>query len=261
MTAGVPRKTDTRQALIDAALDVFLRRGFARATTREIAQTAGVAEGTIYRHFADKYALFHEVFLALTADVGAELLRLPERAGNATVRDNLEHVFVLVGSMQAQLSSLMASMWADPELEKKLCRPRPRARPGGVRTAGTGVAAGRVRPRRAATGPDPHRCRRRRGRRRGPRGALRPGHGARLEDAVLDDRRPPRAGGLPDPRRRRARHPCARLGADSSSGAPGVAPTVGAPRGSSGCPRLVLVGSAVGDRRDRLGRPFDAEAG
>ena len=76
-----PRRTDTRQALIDAALEVFLRHGFARATTREIAQTAGVAEGTIYRHFADKYALFHEVFLSLTVEVVAELQRFRERAG------------------------------------------------------------------------------------------------------------------------------------------------------------------------------------
>ena len=118
MTGSAPRKTDTRQALIDGALEVFLQRGFARATTREIAQTAGVAEGTIYRHFADKYALFHEVFLSLTAGVGEELRRIPARAGHGTVRDNLEYLFVLVGGMQAHLSSLMASMWADPELAR-----------------------------------------------------------------------------------------------------------------------------------------------
>ena len=111
-------KTDTRQALIDAAREVFLRRGFARATTKEIAQTAGVAEGTIYRHFADKYALFHEVFLSLTVGIVAQLRRLPERAGHGTVRDNLEYLFALVGSTQEQLSSLMASMWADPEVAR-----------------------------------------------------------------------------------------------------------------------------------------------
>jgi AcrR family transcriptional regulator len=114
------RKPDTRQALIEAALEVFLRHGFARATTREIAQTAGVAEGTIYRHFADKYALFHEVFLSLTVEVVAELERFRERAGKGTVRDNLETLFALVGGIQEQLSSLMASMWADPELAEHI---------------------------------------------------------------------------------------------------------------------------------------------
>ena len=67
MVTEPPRGTGTRQVLLDAALQVFLQHGFARATTREIAQTAGVAEGTIYRHFADKYELFHEVFLSLTS--------------------------------------------------------------------------------------------------------------------------------------------------------------------------------------------------
>ncbi len=34
------------------------------------------------------------------------------------MRGNLEHLFSLVGGMQAQVSSLMASMWADPELAR-----------------------------------------------------------------------------------------------------------------------------------------------
>ncbi len=118
MSAETPRKADTRQALIDAALEVFVRRGFARATTREIAQTAGVAEGTIYRHFADKYTLFHEVFLFLAGSMIAELQRLPGLAGRDTVRDNLELVFELIGSMHERLSSLMASMWADKDLAR-----------------------------------------------------------------------------------------------------------------------------------------------
>ena len=107
-------KSPTRQTLMDAALEVFLERGFARATTREIAHRAGLSEGTMYRHFADKYELFHEVFLALVLEIGDELDRFPERAGRESVRDNLTHVFTLIGHMQAKVSSLMASMWADP---------------------------------------------------------------------------------------------------------------------------------------------------
>ena len=74
----------TRQALIEAALQVFLERGFARATTREIARRAGLSEGTMYRHFSDKYELFHEVFLSLVLEIGEELGRLPGRAGRET---------------------------------------------------------------------------------------------------------------------------------------------------------------------------------
>ncbi len=113
-----PDTRPTRQALMDAALAVFAERGFARATTREIARRAGLSEGTMYRHFTDKYELFHQVFLSLVLDIGKELKRLPERAGQNTVRDNLEYLFLLVGQMQGDLSSLMASTWADPDLSR-----------------------------------------------------------------------------------------------------------------------------------------------
>lgn len=116
MTGDEARKGDTRQTLIDAAAEVFVRRGFARATTREIAQVAGVAEGTIYRHFSDKHALFLAVFLHIAGKMNDDLRRVPERAGHGTVHENLEHLFALTGVHQEHLSSLMASMWADPEL-------------------------------------------------------------------------------------------------------------------------------------------------
>jgi AcrR family transcriptional regulator len=111
-------KPPTRQALLDAALEVFLERGFAKATTREIAHRAGLSEGTMYRHFADKYQLFHHVFFSLMLEMGAELARLPERGGQETVRDNLAHVFSVVGQMGSKLSSMMASTWADRDLAR-----------------------------------------------------------------------------------------------------------------------------------------------
>lgn len=116
MASDEARKGDTRQTLIDAAGEVFVRRGFARATTREIAQVAGVAEGTIYRHFSDKHALFLAVFLHIAGGMIQDLRRVPERAGHGTVRENLEYLFALIGAQQERMSSLMASMWADPEL-------------------------------------------------------------------------------------------------------------------------------------------------
>jgi TetR/AcrR family fatty acid metabolism transcriptional regulator len=43
-----------RNQILDAAARVFAEKGFHRATTKEIAQAAGVSEGTIYNYFANK---------------------------------------------------------------------------------------------------------------------------------------------------------------------------------------------------------------
>jgi AcrR family transcriptional regulator len=45
---------DARGRLEQAALDLYLERGFERTTVAEIAQRAGLTERTFYRHFADK---------------------------------------------------------------------------------------------------------------------------------------------------------------------------------------------------------------
>lgn len=52
----------TRQKLLRAALELFTGEGFLASTTPVIAQRAGVAEGTIYRHFSSKEHLLNEVF-------------------------------------------------------------------------------------------------------------------------------------------------------------------------------------------------------
>lgn len=54
----------TRQRLVRAALELFTTRGYHVTTTAQIAKKAGVAEGTIYRHFASKQQLVNELYRA-----------------------------------------------------------------------------------------------------------------------------------------------------------------------------------------------------
>lgn len=54
----------TRDRLARAALELFTTRGYHETTTPLIAARAGVAEGTIYRHFASKDELLNEVYRA-----------------------------------------------------------------------------------------------------------------------------------------------------------------------------------------------------
>lgn len=49
---------DRSEQIIDAALRVFARKGFTKATNKDIAQEAGITPGLIYYYFESKEALF-----------------------------------------------------------------------------------------------------------------------------------------------------------------------------------------------------------
>ncbi|GBD31703.1 HTH-type transcriptional repressor KstR2 [bacterium HR33] len=66
-TPPPPRKRDaqsTREKLVRAALDLFTSQGYHETTTPQIARRAGIAEGTIYRHFSSKEQLLNEIYRA-----------------------------------------------------------------------------------------------------------------------------------------------------------------------------------------------------
>ena len=52
-----PAETETQARILKAAERLFARRGFDGTTTRDLAQAAGVAEGTLFRHFENKKAI------------------------------------------------------------------------------------------------------------------------------------------------------------------------------------------------------------
>jgi AcrR family transcriptional regulator len=54
----------TRQRLVRAALELFTTQGYHETTTPQIAKKAGVAEGTIYRHFTGKQHFLNELYRA-----------------------------------------------------------------------------------------------------------------------------------------------------------------------------------------------------
>lgn len=60
----------TRQQIIDAAREVFLKRGVNRTTLQDIAKEAGVTRGAVYWHFSNK----HELFVAMREQVFLPLL-------------------------------------------------------------------------------------------------------------------------------------------------------------------------------------------
>jgi AcrR family transcriptional regulator len=52
---------ERRKAIVQAAVPLFARKGFAGTTTREIAEAAGISEGLVFKHFPTKKHLYREI--------------------------------------------------------------------------------------------------------------------------------------------------------------------------------------------------------
>lgn len=106
----------TRARLIEATRNVVREVGYAHASTRAIAKAAGVAEGTIYRHFPDKASLFLATVMESNAPIIAWVTALPDRAGEGTVEENLTHAAVRLAGLRDAILPLELAFAADPEL-------------------------------------------------------------------------------------------------------------------------------------------------
>jgi AcrR family transcriptional regulator len=110
---------DMRSRIVAAATEVMRTEGVRRATTRRIAATAGVAEGSIYNHFADKADLVIAVVMEGLPLPGA-LGELAGRVGTGTVRDNLVRVVTYGLEFYGDLQRLTAMVASDPDLYGRL---------------------------------------------------------------------------------------------------------------------------------------------
>ncbi len=72
-------KAERSAQILDAAARVFARKGYQRATIRQIAAEAGVAEGTIYNYFKSKRHLLIAMASRLALDSLRQLRSLPPR--------------------------------------------------------------------------------------------------------------------------------------------------------------------------------------
>src|SRR5690606_41329263 len=72
-------RIDKRQAILDAAITVFARRGYDQACVQEIADEAGVAKPTVYNHLTDKATLFREAMTAAARTARARHLATLDR--------------------------------------------------------------------------------------------------------------------------------------------------------------------------------------
>jgi AcrR family transcriptional regulator len=106
----------TRDQILDAAAGLIRDIGLGHTTTKEIASAAGLSEAALYRHFADKAELFLCVIGERVPQLVAALKDLPGRAGQRSVRANLEDIVRLALPFYDQTLPIAASLFAEPEL-------------------------------------------------------------------------------------------------------------------------------------------------
>jgi len=104
------RSRRTRESLVRATTELVAEVGYHRATTKAIAERAGVSEGTIYRHYPDKRALFAAAVLAGQREVTDWMESLPGRAGTAPLADLLAETFTQLSALREAVLSLDATV-------------------------------------------------------------------------------------------------------------------------------------------------------
>jgi AcrR family transcriptional regulator len=88
LSSRAERAAERREAIIEAALDEFIARGFTATRLDDVARRAGVAKGTIYLHFKDKESMFEELIRTALVPMIGRLHALPPI--EESVRDAIE---------------------------------------------------------------------------------------------------------------------------------------------------------------------------
>lgn len=102
------------ETILEAARQVFLEKGV-QATSAEVAARAGVSEGSIFKRFKTKGALFQAAMGMDVRDLPRGLELLPSLAGHNTVEVNLVAAAHQTIAFFERLMPIMMMRWANPK--------------------------------------------------------------------------------------------------------------------------------------------------
>lgn len=112
------RGMETRQAIVDAAEEVFGESGFDGASVSEITRRAGVAQGTFYVYFPDKKAVFVELVRHLNTTLRREIAMSLEGVTDRLEMERLgmRAFFTSIGKHRALYQIMREAEFVDPDV-------------------------------------------------------------------------------------------------------------------------------------------------
>jgi AcrR family transcriptional regulator len=113
-----------RNQILDAASKVFAEKGFHRATTKQIAREAGVAEGTIYNYFDSKSDLLIGIMMRLSRveSIGAELTESMDEDAQDFMLAIARHRMALIEQHFETLQAVLPEILVNPDLREQFYR-------------------------------------------------------------------------------------------------------------------------------------------
>jgi AcrR family transcriptional regulator len=105
-----------RERFLDGAADVLRSRGYAAATTKEIASAAGLSEAMLYKVFRDKVDLFLGVLTERLPRVALVRDGFAEQVGHGTLAANLKRLAAELLAFYLETFPIAASVFSDSRL-------------------------------------------------------------------------------------------------------------------------------------------------
>jgi AcrR family transcriptional regulator len=115
---GFEKRTQAkRQAILEAAQDAFVTRGFSGVTVEELAKAAGVSKVTVFKYFKDKPGLARAALMPFVKEWFSHHEQIAQM--EAPFSEKLEQIFQYKSSMREAVGE---SLWHEVILADKAMR-------------------------------------------------------------------------------------------------------------------------------------------
>lgn len=105
----VARRTGTREAIMDAALELFAARGVTSTSIDDIAAAAGIAKGSIYYNFESKAGLVEAIMARNSTLLADALARATRGRSGLLLRDEVVRVLLKLVQENAAAARVMVT--------------------------------------------------------------------------------------------------------------------------------------------------------